>query len=517
MRRFQGHWSYAAICTLILLAFTMAGCGGGGGSASTSPGASSGSSLQPSGSNPDQPTPPPSNGNTSGAQPPSGNTNGTQPPAAGGSGGTQTASMGPLKVCASNPRYFCDPQGNPVYLTGSHTWSDLKEVDSTTNPPAPFDYTAWLDFLQAHNHNFMRGWTWELSKYTYDGTMNYSSPFPWPRTGPGTALDGQPKFDLSQFNQAYFDRIRNEVIEAGQRGIYVSIMLFEGHGVQESLAPWCWNGHPFNINNNINGINGDPNGDGRGTEIDTLQIPAVTAIQEAYVKKMIDTLNDLDNVLWEVANEAGSYSTQWQYHMINFIKSYEATKPKQHPVGMTFQYAGGSTSTLFASPADWISPGTDMPYQTNPPAADGSKVVIVDTDHLGGAWGDRTWIWKCFARGLNPIVMDPYLEGGGNEGERVAMGETLTYAKKMDLGSDVPRGDLSSTGYALANPGKEYLVYQPGSGSSFSVSLAAGTYSYEWFNTATNSVAATGTVTSNGGSLSFTPPFSTDAVLYLHQ
>jgi hypothetical protein len=28
------------------------------------------------------------------------------------------------------------------------------------------------------------------------------------RTGPGTATDGLPKFDLSRLNQAYFDRLR---------------------------------------------------------------------------------------------------------------------------------------------------------------------------------------------------------------------------------------------------------------------------------------------------------------------
>ena len=31
---------------------------------------------------------------------------------------------------------------------------------------------------------------------------------------------------------------------------------------------------------------------------------AITAIQDAYVKKVIDTLNDLPNVLWIVSQEA---------------------------------------------------------------------------------------------------------------------------------------------------------------------------------------------------------------------
>ena len=79
--------------------------------------------------------------------------------------------------------------------------------------------------------------------------------------------------------------------------------------------------------------------------------------EENYVRKVIDTVNDLPNVLYEIANEAGSYSTAWQQHFITFIKNYEAGKPVQHPVGFTFQYSGGSDATLYASGADWVSPG----------------------------------------------------------------------------------------------------------------------------------------------------------------
>jgi len=48
------------------------------------------------------------------------------------------------------------------------------------------------------------------------------------------------------------------------------------------------------VNNNIQGINGDLNSDGEGTEIHTLEIPEVTHYEEKYVKKVIDSVNDLD-------------------------------------------------------------------------------------------------------------------------------------------------------------------------------------------------------------------------------
>ncbi|MBM3216041.1 hypothetical protein FJZ36_14125, partial [Candidatus Poribacteria bacterium] len=239
---------------------------------------------------------------------------------------TRTASasehrMGPLRVHPTNPRYFADGDGNAVYLTGSHTWSNLKDL-GVTDPPEPFDFGGYLDFLAAMDHNFIRLWTWELSKYRYttDGLFLYAAPFPWQRTGPGLALDGKPKFDLTRLDDAYFERLRARVAAARERGIYVAVMLFEGHGVQQSTPPWRWDGHPFHPANNVNGIDGDPNADGRGTEVHTLEVPAITRVQEAYVRRVVEAVNEYDNVLYEITNEAGPYSTDWQYHVIRFVK-----------------------------------------------------------------------------------------------------------------------------------------------------------------------------------------------------
>ena len=86
--------------------------------------------------------------------------------------------------------------------------------------------------------------------------------------------------------------------------------------------------------NNVNLTDSDVKGI-KGIELFSLTSPKVTALQEAYVRKVIDTVNDLDNVFYEIANESDFATTEWQYHMIRFIKSYESAKPRQHPVGMT--------------------------------------------------------------------------------------------------------------------------------------------------------------------------------------
>ena len=437
---------------------------------------------------------------------------------------------GPLKKSSVNPRYFEDGSGKVIYLTGSHTWSNMLDI-SPSDPPDPFDFNAYLDWMQKYNHNFFRLWTWESTIRDTKGNSPHQRgylppklhniyPHPWARTGPGKAPDGKPKFDLNRFNEDYFERLRTCLETARTRGFYVSVMLFEGWGMQYS--PGYWDNHPFNRNNNINGIDGDLDGDGKGLEVHTLLNSDVTSLQDTYVKKVIDTINGFDNVLYEISNESHSQSTEWQYHMINLIHNYEKKKSKQHPVGMTFQYKGGNNKDLFESPADWISPNEEGGYKDNPPAGDGSKVILTDTDHLWGRGGDQVWVWKSFLRGLNLLFMDPY--NGGVQGapfdpqwdsNRKNLGYTRTYAEKMNLSEAVPHNELTSTRYCLANPGTEYLVYQPAPDSSFTVTLKKGEYIYEWFNPTSGAVEKTGTVKVDKEIFSFTAPFRSDAVLYL--
>jgi hypothetical protein len=78
-----------------------------------------------------------------------------------------------------------------------------------------------------------------------------------------------------------------------------------------------------------------------------------------------------------------------------------------------------------------------------------------------------------------------------------------------------PRPDLASTGYCLANPGLEYLVYQPKSGEPFSVEIKAGTYRYEWINPSTAATADSGSMESPGQAQQFKTPFEGESLLYL--
>jgi hypothetical protein len=489
---------------------------------------------------------------------------------------------GPLIVSATNPRYFTvasgEDAGKAVYLTGSHIWNNFHDGmgpgAECAETSEQLDYGQYLDFLEERGHNFIRLWRWEQFRSQAAGGDFHlcMTPQPWARTGPGVAKDGKPTFDLERFDQAFFDRLRERVIAAGARGIYAGVMFFEGWALHLSPAPDNVEGHPFHATSNVNGIGIDSIVDCQVLPLD----PRIQELQDAYVRKVIDTVHDLPNVLWEVANESSGGgkvdaafaealgqpgspdwgdSTEWQYWIIDLVKAYEAEKGYDaHPIGMTMQFPVPEQTRvnepLFESRADWISPGYDdeifangghpmMPgspqshWLEDPPAADGRKVVITDTDHYAPGKGNALWAWKSFLRGHHPILMDFGIIGGvqptdpsaepfaESEPARYAMGDTVRFAERMNLIEMAPRSDLSSTGYALVNPGEEYVVLQPGrSADPVSVTLETGTYSVEWFGVESRTTVGSDDVTV--GTLaptSLTPPLAVTgpAVLSLHK
>jgi hypothetical protein len=434
----------------------------------------------------------------------------------------------PLRVLARNPRYFTDDSGQAIYLTGSHTWANFQD-NGLTMPPRSFDYVYYLDWLAGFNHNFIRLWVWEQAAFCpWSDEKEIFDPLPYQRPGPDLALDGRPKFDLTRFNPDYFDRLRTRVIQAGERGIYVSIMLFQGWSQKKgyTIAPYDpWPGHPFNLANNINGINGDKNGDSVVDYAD----PEVRALHAAYIYKVIDTVNDLDNVLYEVINEGGE--KEWDWFVLDTIHAYQRTKPQQHPAGLT-GHGRETTTEMLASPANWISPGEncDPSYKTDPTAWDAGKPSLFDTDHVFGIGGDEMLVWKAFLRGHNFVFMDPWdrkdqvldrisdtIPGqvdASFDPLRKAMGCTRVYAEKMPLATMTPHDALTTTGYCLADPGTAYLVFLPDGGEATIDLTAACALTVEWMHPVSGAITPGETVY-GGASRTLAAPFTGPAVLYL--
>ena len=492
---------------------------------------------------------------------------------------TGRTAPGPLKVSETNPRYFTAPDTDrAVYLTGSHIWNNLHDGmgpgAGCADEPEPFDYDGYLRFLEERGHTFVRLWRWEQFRSLAAGGDVHlcMAPQPWARTGPGEATDGRPRFDLERFDDAFFARLRERVIAAGDRGIYVGVMLFDGWALHLSPAPFHVEGHPFHASNNVNGV-------AIGSILDYQVLPLdprVQALQEAYIGRIVDTVHDLPNVLWEVANESSGGgavdpafaqalnqpadaewgdSTEWQYWVIDVVRKHEADRGYEtHPIGMTMQFPVPEQTKvndpLFGSEAEWISPGYDdevfahgghpmapgspqSRWLEDPPPAEGRKVVVTDTDHYAPGRGDALWAWRSFLRGHHPILMDFGLLFGADPADRSvggpmsfetfeparwAMGDTARFAGRVDLMRMEPRADVSSTGYALANPGTEYLVLQPDGGEELSLRPDPGRYAVEWFGVEDRRTVDADAVTVQGDTeVTFAPPseISGPAVLYL--
>ncbi len=179
-------------------------------------------------------------------------------------GSSNGPATGPLEVSKANPRYFAVASSaatdrRAVYLTGSHVNNNFHDGSGPgadcSETPEPNDFRGYLEFLKERGHNFIRLWRWEQFKSQAAGGDFHlcMAPQPWPRTGPGEASDGKPRFDLDRFDQAFFERLRERVIAAGNRGIYVGVMFFEGWAFHLSPAPDHVEGHPFHAANNVNG------------------------------------------------------------------------------------------------------------------------------------------------------------------------------------------------------------------------------------------------------------------------
>ena len=156
---------------------------------------------------------------------------------------------------------------------------------------------------------------------------------------------------------------------------------------------------------------------------------------------MIDTLNELDNVLFEVTNEGGNKG--WDRFVVDTVHDYEKAKPKRHPVGLT-GHGSESNDEMLASPADWFSPGSsDWPDLKADPARRRQEGQPAGHGPVFGVGGDRSGSGR-HSSGPQCTVHGPVRRPRGcavlagqkvgvrdAEAARWAMGLARSYAKEL--------------------------------------------------------------------------------------
>ncbi|MHB9106146.1 MAG: DUF6298 domain-containing protein [Armatimonadota bacterium] len=237
---------------------------------------------------------------------------------------------GPIRIHPDNPKIF-EYQGRPLMLVTA-----TEHYGSVLN--RRFDFACYLadavDKRMTLTRLFVlfRELQSPINPYSpcKPESPDYIAPFP--RTGGGTALDGQPKYDLDQWNPEFFDRLHRFLSLAQDCGIIVEVTLLS-NSYEENI--WALN--PLHADNNINGLPRIP-----APEYMSRRHPALFERQLLHVRKIVEETNRYDNIFYEICNEPGGAHPDspqfptpdevddWQRAIAAAIRETEAGLPKQH-------------------------------------------------------------------------------------------------------------------------------------------------------------------------------------------
>ena len=206
---------------------------------------------------------------------------------------TRAFAADPISIHPENPRYFLF-RGKPLILVTA-----TEHYGSVIN--RPFDFERYLDDAARHKMTMTR--TFLLFR-ELQGARNPSSPCkpespdyiaPFPRTGPGKAMDGEPIYDLDRWNPEFFERLQRFLTAASSRGIVVELTLFSN-----TYGDNIWALNPFRAQNNKQKV-----GNVEWPEYLSLKDQELVRRQIAYARKIIQETSSFDNVYYEIANEPG--------------------------------------------------------------------------------------------------------------------------------------------------------------------------------------------------------------------
>jgi hypothetical protein len=231
----------------------------------------------------------------------------------------------PLSIHPQNPHYLLF-RDNPVILIGStEHYGAVMNLD--------FDYVVYLDEVAASGLNVTRTFTGAYVEPSgaFGIKKNTLAPAPekficpWARSKDPGSFFGGNKFDLSDWDEAYFSRLKDFIAEAGKRNIVVELDLFSNY--YDTLQ---WKLSPLNILNNINRI-----GDFKDhKEVLSLKHTGLLDVQENMVRKIIHELKDFDNLYYEICNEPYFGDTialrEWEDHMTAVVVEAEKDFTNKH-------------------------------------------------------------------------------------------------------------------------------------------------------------------------------------------
>ena len=208
----------------------------------------------------------------------------------------------PIALHPGNPHYLLF-QGEPTILvTSGEHYGAVLNLD--------FDFEPYLDELDRSGLNLTRTFagTYREVPGSFQIRNNTLAPRPNRYLAPwrvAEASEGLPeRFDLDQFEPAYFERLNRFINKAARCGVVVELVLFCPLYEEE-----LWKVNPMNAANNVNGV-----GDCPREEVYTLKHPELLKRQLAFVERVVTETNEHPNLYYEICNEPyfGGVTLDWQ-------------------------------------------------------------------------------------------------------------------------------------------------------------------------------------------------------------
>jgi hypothetical protein len=221
-------------------------------------------------------------------------------------GDTDLPGDGPIQLHPENPHYFLY-KGKPLALISS-----AEHYGAVIN--LDFDYRTYLKTLSEEGMNYTRIFTgsyFEIAGESFGIQNNTLAPekesiiTPW-----GIVINAQTgswKYDLSMWNEAYFERLHGFMTLAAEYDIIVELTLFSSIYRDEH-----WDICPQNPANNVNITH-----DVIRKDAQTLKNGELLSFQKSLIRKMVNELNDYDNFFFELQNEPWSDHTLPVYNIVN--------------------------------------------------------------------------------------------------------------------------------------------------------------------------------------------------------
>jgi hypothetical protein len=436
--------------------------------------------------------------------------------------GSFAQAQGVPKLHPSDPHRFTRDGGTTVwYPTGYYG-----AISSLNNDTSDYNtyYKTLFDTLATNGINYYRT-TFTMGQ-PYGNAKN-----PYQRTGPGNAADGRLKFDLTKFDQSYFDHWLEIVTYARSKGVVIQICILDAWHNKAAItednsssgATYVWGmtrDYYYNTNN-IQGLSVYSGNDWTNTA------NPVYAHQQALIKKLIDTVGHMPNIVFEIANEAFGPSS-WAIALANVLTNYENSKGLATHLVMPRDLRVHEDIVGESSHCDDYNNPSNVPTIIHTGFVSGfsqyNSPLISDNDCNSRTISPdlrRQKAWSLLTAGAHISYFHFNIRSlGGTDGLGSAdanngmrylgyLGKFLTSNKVNLVGMRPSDGLVTNGRWAYARSGDEYIVYFR-SGGSTTVSNLPALYTAIWYNPRNNTTQAAPT-----GSATFTAPDSNDWVLYI--